>query len=158
MVTTLSGLYRYRIGDVVRVVRFHNTCPVIEFQYRQGQLLNMRSEKTTETMMYEALTSVLRSKGEKSRLVDYTCAESILLDFIPKSRAVIEEAISQNENGNNGYKAGFTSVKPFYVIFLELSDPMRYLGENEVLSQEVRLKSIALPFFTFRCCEIRTAQ
>lgn len=26
--------YRYRIGDVVKVVGFHNQCPVVEFQYR----------------------------------------------------------------------------------------------------------------------------
>ena len=90
VVTTLSGLYRYRIGDVVRVVRFHNSCPVIEFQYRQGQILNMRSEKTTETMMYEALTKVLHGTRKRPHLVDYTCAESILLDFIPSSRLAIE--------------------------------------------------------------------
>lgn len=26
--------YRYRIGDIVKVVGFHNQCPVVEFQYR----------------------------------------------------------------------------------------------------------------------------
>ncbi|KAL9966001.1 hypothetical protein ACROYT_G024006 [Oculina patagonica] len=134
VVTTLSGLYRYRIGDVVKVDCLHNSCPVIEFQYRQGQLLNMRSEKTTETMMYEALTTVLRSKDERFRLVDYTCAESILLDFIPSSRAAIEETISKKKHDNH---TGFGGVKPFYVIFLELSGSTRDAAVNDLLSQEL---------------------
>ena len=32
--TTNSGLYRYRMGDVVEVVGFHERCPVIAFKYR----------------------------------------------------------------------------------------------------------------------------
>lgn len=136
VVTTLSGLYRYRIGDVVKVVRFYNNCPVVEFQYRQGQLLNMRSEKTTETMMYEAITNVLRGKGEKFNLVDYTCAESILLDFIPTKMDFVKENIGQGKNNNHRCKADFDDVKPFYIIFLEFS-ATRDPGENRPLSQEL---------------------
>ena len=141
VVTTLSGLYRYRIGDVVRVVRFHNSCPVIEFQYRQGQILNMRSEKTTETMMYEALTKVFRGTRQRPRLVDYTCAESILLDLVPNSRGVIEETIIKKTHSSHSTHKNhleFDGVKPFYVIFVELSgsnDPDA--AENDMLSQEV---------------------
>lgn len=149
IVTTLSGLYRYRIGDVVRVVRFYNSCPVIEFQYRQGQILNMRSEKTTETMMYEALTKVLQGTSGRPRLVDYTCAESILLDFIPASRAAIEETITkkiQGSHSNHRNHTGFGGVKPFYMIFLELRGSNgRDAAENDMLSQEVTFTFIALP-------------
>lgn len=34
LITTVSGLYRHRIGDVVRVTHFEGQCPVIEFMYR----------------------------------------------------------------------------------------------------------------------------
>jgi len=34
VITNASGLYRYRFGDVIKVVGLHNACPVIEFQYR----------------------------------------------------------------------------------------------------------------------------
>ena len=152
VVTTLSGLYRYRIGDVVKVVRFHNSCPVIEFQYRQGQLLNMRSEKTTETMMYEALTTVLRSKGENFRLVDYTCAESILLDFIPSSKAAIEETNRKQKHDNH---TGFGGVKPFYVIFLELSGSTQDATANEILSQEVSLHPLLSISVTADICSVK---
>ena len=34
VLTTPGGLYRYRNGDVVEVVGFHEKCPVIQFKYR----------------------------------------------------------------------------------------------------------------------------
>jgi hypothetical protein len=34
VLTNVSGLYRYRLGDVVRVTDFENQCPVVEFLYR----------------------------------------------------------------------------------------------------------------------------
>ena len=34
VITNAGGFYRYRFGDVVKVVDFYNQCPVIEFQYR----------------------------------------------------------------------------------------------------------------------------
>ena len=118
----------------MKVVRFHNSCPVIEFQYRQGQLLNMRSEKTTETMMYEAITMVIRRKGKNVQLVDYTCAESILLDFSPNSRAAIEETEAKNHKKHTKLD---NSVKPFYLIFLELSTLRSDAVKTELLAQEV---------------------
>ena len=127
VITTLSGLCRYRIGDIVKVVRFHNQCPVIEFQYRQGQLLNMRSEKTSETMLYEAITKVIGRKGEKTHLVDYTCAESILLDFVPSGWKTC--AKSQVELSS--------LVKPFYVIFMEVEGLQKNAAQSEALAEEV---------------------
>ena len=34
VITTSSGFFRYRFGDVVKVVDFYNSCPVVEFMYR----------------------------------------------------------------------------------------------------------------------------
>lgn len=34
VITNPSCLYRYRFGDVVQVVGFHNECPIVEFKYR----------------------------------------------------------------------------------------------------------------------------
>lgn len=34
VITNPSCQYRYRIGDVVKVVGYHNQCPIIEFMYR----------------------------------------------------------------------------------------------------------------------------
>ena len=136
VVTTISGLYRYRIGDVVKVVRFHHRCPVIEFQYRQGQLLNMRSEKTTETMMYDALTMVFQRRSQDNlQLLDYTCAESILFDFTTGIDTEICDRTDAGKTADN--RTGDNSVKPFYVVFLETSGVKLDATETEKLAQEV---------------------
>ncbi|WP_087877525.1 GH3 auxin-responsive promoter family protein [Clostridium autoethanogenum] len=70
VVTNYAGLYRYRIGDVIKVVDFYNNCPEIEFVYRKNQVLNMAAEKTNE----EQLTNAIRNTMKKLNLnlVDYT--------------------------------------------------------------------------------------
>lgn len=70
VVTNYAGLYRYKIGDVVKVVGFYNNCPEVEFLYRKNQVLNMAAEKTNE----EQLTSAIKAAIQKLKfnLVDYT--------------------------------------------------------------------------------------
>ncbi|MBQ8054258.1 MAG: GH3 auxin-responsive promoter family protein [Lachnospiraceae bacterium] len=58
IVTNLSGFYRYRIGDVIRVTGFHNNCPMIVFSYRKKQLINMYGEKITESVMQKAIAQL----------------------------------------------------------------------------------------------------
>ncbi|GAA0079092.1 GH3 auxin-responsive promoter family protein [Clostridium sp. CTA-5] len=70
VVTNLNGLYRYRLGDVVKVVGLYNKSPKIEFLYRKNQLLNMVSEKTTEEHLKSAIDKTVSELNLK--LVDYT--------------------------------------------------------------------------------------
>lgn len=60
VLTNYAGLYRYKLGDVIRVVGFHNNSPEIVFEYRVGQLLNMTSEKTNELQLVSAIRNVRR--------------------------------------------------------------------------------------------------
>ncbi|XP_038635131.1 GH3 domain-containing protein isoform X2 [Scyliorhinus canicula] len=78
IVTNTSGLYRYRMGDIVKVVGFHNQCPVVEFKCRRGQFLNVRGEKITEGAFYRTLLRAV-SLWPGAMLLDYCCAESGLL-------------------------------------------------------------------------------
>ena len=70
VITNYAGLYRYRMGDVIKVVGFYNNCPEVEFMYRKKQVLNMVAEKTNE----EHLTDSIRQTMKKLNinLVDYT--------------------------------------------------------------------------------------
>ncbi|MDC4238788.1 GH3 auxin-responsive promoter family protein [Clostridium tertium] len=70
VITTYTGLYRYRLGDVIKVIGFYNNSPEIEFLYRRNQVLNMVSEKTTE----EHLTAAINNTKNKLKinLIDYT--------------------------------------------------------------------------------------
>ncbi|XP_059812455.1 GH3 domain-containing protein isoform X1 [Hypanus sabinus] len=78
VITNASGLYRYRIGDIVKVVAFHNQSPVVEFKYRQGQMLNVRGEKITEQAFYQTLLRAVKL-WPGVVLLDYCCVESGLL-------------------------------------------------------------------------------
>jgi hypothetical protein len=68
--TNQAGLYRYRIGDVIKVVDFYNQSPEIEFLYRRNQLLNMVSEKTTEEHVLNAVSNTSKAIGKS--FADYT--------------------------------------------------------------------------------------
>lgn len=59
VVTTLGGLCRYRLGDVVRAVGRHGGAPLVEFRYRAGQVLNARGEKTSEAQLQAAVDRAL---------------------------------------------------------------------------------------------------
>ena len=48
LMSNYSGFYRYDIGDVVEVLGFYNTAPLLVFRYRNGGLLSSTTEKTTE--------------------------------------------------------------------------------------------------------------
>jgi len=78
VITNLSGLYRYRLGDVVRFKGYYmNKTPLVEFQYRIGQLLNLRGEKTSEPQLAAAIKAVddeLRKSG--SGVVEYTSIQN----------------------------------------------------------------------------------
>ncbi|MCR5665280.1 MAG: GH3 auxin-responsive promoter family protein [Eubacterium sp.] len=48
VVTNLSGFYRYKLKDVVRVTGFYNEAPQIQFIYRKNQMISIAGEKTNE--------------------------------------------------------------------------------------------------------------
>ena len=70
IITTQSGLYRYRCGDVIKVVDYLGECPYIQFAYRKGQLLNLAGEKTTEEHMQTAVDRIAEEAG--CRILNWT--------------------------------------------------------------------------------------
>lgn len=53
--TNHSGLYRYRMGDVIEVVGWYGQSPVVRFCYRKNQVLNLAGEKTNREQLDEAI-------------------------------------------------------------------------------------------------------
>lgn len=45
VITTFSGLYRYKTGDIIKVTGFHGEAPVFEVMGRRKNLLNVAGEK-----------------------------------------------------------------------------------------------------------------
>ncbi|GLJ20889.1 hypothetical protein SUGI_0381160 [Cryptomeria japonica] len=73
VVTTYAGLYRYRVGDVLRVTGFHNSAPQFHFVCRKNVMLSIDSDKTDEVELQNAVnkaTKHLESYG--ARVIEYT--------------------------------------------------------------------------------------
>ncbi|PIN13876.1 hypothetical protein CDL12_13481 [Handroanthus impetiginosus] len=81
VVTNFAGLYRYRLGDVVKVKGFHNSTPELQFVCRRNLLLNINVDKNTEKdlqLAVEAAAKLLAS--EKLEVVDFTSFADLSTD------------------------------------------------------------------------------
>lgn len=56
VITTRAGLYRYRIGDLLKVTGRRGDCPLFTFQGRRGIGIDLASEKAPEEALHNALT------------------------------------------------------------------------------------------------------
>ncbi|KGN58009.1 indole-3-acetic acid-amido synthetase GH3.6 [Cucumis sativus] len=59
VVTTYSGLYRYRVGDILRVAGFKNNAPQFNFICRKNVALSIDSDKTDEVELQNAVKNAL---------------------------------------------------------------------------------------------------
>ncbi|CAN6438872.1 unnamed protein product [Victoria cruziana] len=74
VVTTFAGLYRYRVGDVLRVAGFKNKAPQFHFVCRKNVLLSIDADKTDEVELQNAVKNAAAHHLEpfEATLVDYT--------------------------------------------------------------------------------------
>ncbi|KAL5062390.1 hypothetical protein RYX36_024127 [Vicia faba] len=71
--TNPAGLYRYRLGDVVKVMRFHNSTPEIKYMRRSGLLLTITTDKHTETDLQLSVENASKFLAEEEiEVIDYT--------------------------------------------------------------------------------------
>ncbi|KAL6094960.1 ghdc [Pungitius sinensis] len=124
VITNASGLFRYRLGDIVKVVGFHNQCPIVEFQYRRGQMLSVRGEKVSEALFLNALKRAV-AQWAGAQLVDYCCAES----------GIMGDSIGGSD--------------PHYQVFIELKG-VRNLTEEQRYKLDVCLQQDSAVYKSFR--------
>ena len=87
VLTTLSGLYRYRIGDVIEVTGFQGESPVIRICYRKDLVISLLDEKMN-TMQLE---NAVRLFSEKTGIpVDNYCVAGNFDGFIPRYLLYLE--------------------------------------------------------------------
>ncbi|EYU19184.1 hypothetical protein ABFS82_13G175700 [Erythranthe guttata] len=73
VVTTYAGLYRYRVGDVLRVAGFKNNAPQFNFVCRKNVVLSIDTDKTDEVELQNAVkNAVTHLIPFDSRLTEYT--------------------------------------------------------------------------------------
>ncbi|KAG2717241.1 hypothetical protein I3843_03G167100 [Carya illinoinensis] len=78
VLTTFTGLYRYRLGDVVEVAGFHRGTPKLSFICRRKLILTVNIDKNTEKdlqLVVERGSQLLSQAG--AELVDFTSHANI---------------------------------------------------------------------------------
>ena len=69
----VTGLCRYRVGDVLRVAGFKNEAPMFGFVRRQNVALSIDSDKTDETELHAAVSGAVQHLAPfGASLVEYT--------------------------------------------------------------------------------------
>ncbi len=64
LLTTGGGLYRYRLGDRIRVLGYQHRCPLLEFTGREGVGSDLCGEKLAEPVVRDCLNRVAHQFGE----------------------------------------------------------------------------------------------
>lgn len=69
----MTGLYRYRLGDVVKVAGFYNSTPELKFVCRRSLLLTINIDKNTEKDLQLAVEEAAKLlAAEKLEVVDFS--------------------------------------------------------------------------------------
>ncbi|PHT62880.1 putative indole-3-acetic acid-amido synthetase GH3.1 [Capsicum annuum] len=73
VITTYSGLYRYRVGDVLRVAGYKNNAPQFNFICRENVILSIDSDKTNEIELQNAVKNAENNLMPfDARVTEYT--------------------------------------------------------------------------------------
>ncbi|XP_059624745.1 probable indole-3-acetic acid-amido synthetase GH3.1 isoform X2 [Cornus florida] len=73
VISTYSGLCRYRVGDILLVTGFHNAAPQFKFIRRKNVLLSIDSDKTDESELQKAIDNAsLLLREFNASIVEYT--------------------------------------------------------------------------------------
>ena len=63
IITNLSGFYRYRMSDAVKVTGYYHKTPLVQFMYRVNRTINLAEEKTTEKALQVAVEKTAEELG-----------------------------------------------------------------------------------------------
>lgn len=128
VITTYAGLYRYRVGDILRVTGYHNSAPQFKFIRRKNVLLSIDSDKTDEAELQKAIENAsLLLKEYDTSVVEYTSYADtktipghyvIYWELLVKdptnspSKEVLEQCcLAMEESLNSVYRQGRVSDK-----------------------------------------------
>ncbi|MBR6229666.1 MAG: GH3 auxin-responsive promoter family protein [Eubacterium sp.] len=140
VITNLSGFYRYRIKDVIRVTGFYNESPMVQFVYRKSQMVSIAGEKTNEEAVRWAMEMFM--KDSDLIINDYsvyanTDSEPGHYTFymepdkevppadVPKYREMIEARMMQ-ANPSYGDKIRTGVLAPTELLFVQLQSYQLY--------------------------------
>ncbi|KAG5231440.1 jasmonoyl--L-amino acid synthetase JAR [Salix suchowensis] len=138
IVTTFAGLYRYRLGDVVRVAGFHNSTPELKFVCRRNLILSINIDKNTEKDL---------QLSEKLEIIDFSSLVDLSTD--PGHYEVLKECCDCLDR--SFIDAGYVSSRKVKAIGpLELRVVWRGTFQK-ILEHYLGLGTVVSQFKTPRC-------
>lgn len=101
IMTTIGGLYRYDIGDIVKCVGYMGEAPLIEFMQKDGSYCDLEGEKLSAFTVCQA---AVRAQAASGRTIScFTVAPQVVAGARPRYVMVVEE----QEAGNHQQAAEF---------------------------------------------------
>ncbi|KAL6993807.1 hypothetical protein U1Q18_011921 [Sarracenia purpurea var. burkii] len=98
VITTYSGLCRYRVGDILRVTGFYNSAPQFKFVRRKNVLLSIDSDKTDEAELQKAIENAsLLLREFNTSVVEYTSYADT--KTIPGHYVIYWELMAKDDSG-----------------------------------------------------------
>lgn len=85
--TNHSGLYRYRLGDVVEVIDWYGEAPVVRFSYRKNQVMSIAGEKIDMEQIEDAV-SLFSTRAELT--IKGYCVQEDIFEQPPRYLFYIE--------------------------------------------------------------------
>ena len=70
IITNISGLYRYQIRDVIRVLDFEGETPYVEFVYRADRIANLNGIHFTDQPIQTAIRAIEETAG--TAVIEYS--------------------------------------------------------------------------------------
>lgn len=133
--TNHSGLYRYRMQDVLEVVGFYGQSPVVRFCYRINQALNVADEKLNTEQLRQALRLFQQRTGHEAAFCaqeDYTVRPGrylIYMEHAPleNAGATMDQCLCEASLGYQGCRS-MGDISPVKVRFLPSGSFQRYEG------------------------------
>ena len=142
VISNHSGLYRYRMRDILLVVGYHNATPMVEFQYRADKTVSLMGEKTTEKALCAAAEMAAQDCGfllvDSSVYPDDEALQYVFvmeIDRVPQDlteeevRSCLEKRLAE-ANPSYGDKVATGLIKPVKVLF---SQPETYVLYKETM-------------------------
>ncbi|XP_015165879.1 indole-3-acetic acid-amido synthetase GH3.6-like [Solanum tuberosum] len=123
VVTTYSGLYRYRVSDVLRVAGYKNNAPQFNFLCRENVVLSIDDDKTNEVELQNAAGNLFPFDAHVTEYTSYVDIATIPSHYVlfwelrvngsnPIPPSVFEDCcLTIEESLNSFYRKGRASDK-----------------------------------------------
>ncbi|KAF7836792.1 indole-3-acetic acid-amido synthetase GH3.6 [Senna tora] len=168
VVTTYAGLYRYRVGDILRVSGFKNKAPQFHFVCRKNVVLSIDSDKTDEVELQNAMkhaaTHLIPFDATVSDYTSYADTSTIPGHYVlywelsvngttPIPPSVYEDCcLAVEESLNSVYRQGRVSDKSIGPLEIKIVEEGTF---DKVMDYAISLGASINQYKTPRCVKFK---